>query len=143
RDPVVADRRHRICAAAAAAIIVDAEEREGQRDQRENELNDVLMFVDKVVHGRFDATGRMLKGGQLGKKGQNVTKKGRTQFAPLKSPLVFLSWLFLAEWTGLEPATPGGTGRTNYYFYSLISTLLAASSIDFVQSCPLLSVHVA
>jgi len=27
----------------------------------------------------------------------------------LKSPLVFLSWLFLAEWTGLEPATPGVT----------------------------------
>ena len=29
-----------------------------------------------------------------------------------KSPLIFISGLsFLAEWTGLEPATPGVTGR--------------------------------
>ena len=49
----------------------------------------------------------------------------------------------LAEWTGLEPATPGVTGRTGYYFCFLINVLLAARSINFAQSCPFLSIHVA
>ena len=65
---------------------------------------------------------------------RSTVKKGELTFAP--GPM-------LAEWTGLEPATPGVTGRTSYYFCFLISTLLAARSINFAQSCPFLSIHVA
>ncbi len=50
-----------------------------------------------------------------------------------KGELAFALGSMLAEWTGLEPATPGVTGRTGYYFCFLINVLLAARSIDFAQ----------
>src|SRR5207249_10156155 len=52
----VADGCDRARAAALTKIVIDAEERERQRDQRENDLNDAFMFVDEVVHGRFGAS---------------------------------------------------------------------------------------
>ena len=36
---------------------------------------------------------------------------GEREFAPLRSHCRLFCSLFLAEWTGLEPATPGVTGR--------------------------------
>ena len=49
---------------------------------------------------------------------------GEREFAPSKSLFKFFSSLFLAEWTGLEPATPGVTGRySNQLNYHSISAL--------------------
>src|SRR5947199_4733227 len=57
------------------------------------------------------------KGGALNKRGERSSLRaqqkiwGEREFAPSKSLFKFFSSLFLAEWTGLEPATPGVTGR--------------------------------
>src|SRR5207253_1313054 len=50
-------------------------EREWQRDQRENNLDDAFMFIDEIVHGRFDAIGETLSTGKRykGATPQNMT----------------------------------------------------------------------
>jgi hypothetical protein len=48
----------------------------------------------------------------------------------------------LAEWTGLEPATPGVTGRHAAWSPLLINELQGRVLYQFAQFCPVLSSHV-
>ncbi len=93
RDAAAVEARDFADRVAAAEVVVDAEERERQRDQREDELDDPLVLGDDVEHVRTLAT--------LGSATAAESKRANS-----RSPLGLL-----AEWTGLEPATPGVTGR--------------------------------
>src|SRR5439155_8521226 len=85
RDRAAVEARDLAGRVGAAKVIVDTEKRERQRDEREYELDNSLVLGDEVEHVRAPI----------------VTSKR----ANSRSPFV------LAEWTGLEPATPGVTGR--------------------------------
>ena len=50
---VVADGGDGIASAAAAKVVIHAEESERQRDQRENHLDDALVLENEVVHFEF------------------------------------------------------------------------------------------
>ena len=69
----------------AAKIEVDAEKRERDREQAQNDACDDSATLDEVEHGLWHS---------------------QTEKANSRSPFGKL-----AEWTGLEPATPGVTGR--------------------------------
>ena len=84
---------------AAAEVVVDAEEGERKRDQREDDLRDALVLVEKIVHASGLASER--RRGPRAPRAAHQSKR-----ANLRSPL-----RSMAEWTGLEPATPGVTGR--------------------------------
>ena len=75
--PAGSCRRRRlppICARVAAKVIVDTEERERQRDQREDALRDVLVLVDEIEHGVVTV--------MRGCATPVITKKGELAFAP-------------------------------------------------------------
>src|SRR5690606_34177282 len=80
-DAVVANSRHLRAEIPAAEIAVDAEEGEREEDDRQDHLHQALVVLDPIEHN----------------------EKGELAFA--------FSRRMLAEWTGLEPATPGVTGR--------------------------------
>ena len=54
-----------LAAARVAEIVVDAEEGEGQRDQREDELDDALSAVHEIEHGRDPGGATQPKKGEL------------------------------------------------------------------------------
>src|SRR6185312_8271240 len=74
RDLVAADGCHRLRAVAAIDVVIDAEERERKRDQREDALRDVLVLVDEIEHGGVIGKVRLRSPG--------ITKKGELAFAP-------------------------------------------------------------
>ena len=128
RDLAGADCRDRRRARVAAEVVVDAEERERQRDQREDELRESLVLAEKIVHGPWAAERAERRGDRqcprdaraiavrttlLARCSHDVDEKQirRTAVRRYFLPRTFRPKRLLAEWTGLEPATPGVTGR--------------------------------
>ena len=99
-------------AAAAAEVVVDAEERERNHDQRQNELRDpfVLVHEDQTSPGPVLSSPRIDRAGACATAAGDVRLPAR-RLRPDAKRANSRSPFELAEWTGLEPATPGVTGR--------------------------------
>ena len=114
RDLAAVELRDLADAVAAAEVVVDAEERERNHDQRENELRDPLVLVDEIKHrlapilssrAASRAAPAAIAAGAGGRPSGSPQARPDAKRANSRSPFE------LAEWTGLEPATPGVTGR--------------------------------
>src|SRR5690606_31082169 len=94
-DLGVADRGERAFAREELVVALDAEESErGEDQQQQQELHQALVPTDRFEHAAL----------RFAKKRAN----SRSPWSVGRSAARFHE---LAEWTGLEPATPGVTGR--------------------------------
>ena len=130
-DRVASDAGNLGGRAAAAKVIVDAEERERQRDERYDDLDYAFLAVNEIKH---DGDDNPVAPNSFGDSARETGlarndavsrgKKGRTRVRP---------WINVGGVDGTRTRDPGVTGRTGHYFCFLISVLLAARSINFAQ----------
>src|ERR1700694_184957 len=101
-----------------AKVVIHAEECERQSDKRQNNLDQALLAVYEVKHDGNDC---LIAPNSFGHSAQETGRaRNELPFHGKKGELAFALGSMLAEWTGLEPATPGVTGRysnqLNYHY---------------------------